>query len=338
MRKKLFLCISMICLSFVLLFSACKDDEGPKVEQVEPPKEEVTLNKTDINLCIGDQMYLIPNGATNASLQVIFISSAPNVATVDNKGLVTAQNVGETTITITYGASTTSCKIIVGTNNYFPSMHFNHIASDEISVSILDQVNLTSYVKFNGQRFEDGTFTYSIEGDYGRVENGFFIPEKEGETTLTVQGSWRGFEGVTLKKVLKVKIVSAFEFYVNDGTTIYTIHNKESVGTDYYGKTEIPFNVYCYDNGVEVENVNVEITLGEDIIAYDETTSTIKVLDEKTGPAKVLVTASDSKGTQYTLSFIITVYQSGPNESGYFNPNWLIEQEDTGKFNPDWII
>ena len=244
MRKKIFTFISLICLSFAFLLPACgKDKDKKKVQQVEPPKEEITLDKTDITLFIGDEFYIIPSGETNVSIEAKFESSAPNVASVNDDGLLTANNVGEAKITISYGISVASLNVKVETGNYLPSMQFKHLSGNELFVSMVDRANLAAYVNFNGKRFEDCSFTYQVDESYGKVENGFFIPAKTGETTLTVQGAWRGFAGITLQKTLKVKIVNAFEFYVNDGSLSFTTHNKESVGTDYYGKTEIPFKV-----------------------------------------------------------------------------------------------
>ena len=156
---------------------------------------------------------------------------------------------------------------------------------------------------------------------------------------MTVQGTWRGFDGFTLEKTFDVKIVSAFEFYVNDGAEVYSVHNRETVGSTHIGKTEIPFNIVCKENGIDVANVTVDITSGSDIIAYDATTKALKVLNEKTGTARVQVKVKDSKNNEYTLSLIITVYESVNEEGdGFFKPTWIIEKEDVGNFKPEWIV
>ena len=347
MKKKLFIFVSLLCLPIILLFPACKDDSGgvgstPIVEQVTPAKPAITLDISQTSIAPGGQCYIVPSGATDPTLQLVFSSSDDSIATVDQNGLVTAKKLGTATITVTYGESTATCAVNVISNNYVPTVHFDYFAGDEISVSLIDSVNLSSYVMFNGIRYDDATFTYEFSDEsIGKIEEGVFKPSKVGQTTLTIKGAWAGFDGVSLEKNIKITVINAFEFYVNNGETIYSIHNRENVGTDVYGKTEIDFNVHCLRNGVEIDDYVVTVVEGADVIRYDATDSKLKVVDENFGKAKVIVTATDSDGNIYELSFKIIVYESGPvdeNENGgYFNPDWIILPEDSGNFNPDWV-
>ncbi len=341
MRKKLFVFISLLCLPLMLLFPACKGDDIT-VEQREPAKPVITLNITEVNLYPGGKFYVIPKGASDSTMQLVYSSSDATIAAVEQDGLITAKKLGTTSIVVTYGESTATCTVNVVPESYVPTVHLDYLATDEISVSLLDSVNLSSHVMYNGVRYEDATYTYKFSDDtVAKVEDGLLKPTKVGETTLTIQASWGGYNGVSLEKNLKINVINAFEFYVNNGETIYSIHNRENVGADVYGKTEIAFNIHCLENNVAVENVVVTVVEGADIIRYDETDSKLKVVNEKTGNAKVTVTATDSNGEEHVLSFKIKVYESGPstdNENGgYFNPDWVFDQVDDGKFNPDWI-
>ncbi len=343
MKKKIFICLSAICLSLFTVFPACTGDEdnssGGGVTTLPPAQEEISTTRADYTLILGEGTYVIPEGMTNPSLQPIYVSSNEAIASVDENGYVTANGLGEATVTIRYGAATTSYTVKVESGNYVPSIHFNHVAGDEIQVSLMDRVNLGAYVNFNGKSYEDVTLTYTIDESYGTVEDGYFIPAQEGETTMTVQGTWRGFEGVTLEKTFDVTIVSAFEFYVNDGTEIYSTHNRETVGSTHIGETEIPFNIVCKENGEDVTDVTVTVIEGADVIAYDSTNKELKVVNEKTGNAKIQVKAKDSKQNEYVLSFIITVYESvSPEGDGFFKPIWIIEKENVGNFKPEWIL
>lgn len=329
----------LICVSFALLFSACGN--GTKTddpERIEPPKSGITLDKSEIDLFLGDTKYIVANYTTVAGEKVSFSSSDARIASIDGNGLVTAENIGETNIIVTYAGDSAECKVKVIAGDYLPSIRLNYVVGDEISVSMTDRANLASYVLFNGKEFADGTFTYTFDENLGRVENGFFIPEREGETTLTIQGAWRGFGGGSLQKTLKVKVIFSFDLYVNDGAISVNLHNRERVGTDYYGKTEIDFVVNCFENGVAIDDYLVVITEGNDIISYDEETQTVRVLNEKTGNAKIVVTATDKNGETHARTVSITVMQSAPPNEGYFNPIWVADEIDCGYFSIQWIL
>ncbi len=95
--------------------ATCKVTVKAKVIHVT----EVKLDKTDITKTEGETEQLtatvLPDNATNKA--ITWSSSDKNIATVDNKGLVTAIKKGTATITVTTtdGNKTTTCKVIVKT-------------------------------------------------------------------------------------------------------------------------------------------------------------------------------------------------------------------------------
>ncbi len=347
MKKRLLLLISILCLAFACLFTACSDggedsSSGGGTQKLPTAPLGLTLDKTETSLLLGEETYLVAYYQAREGEQISFTSENDTVATVNAEGLITAQNIGETTITVTYGEQKAECKVKVISGGYLPSLHFNYLVGDEFSVSMVDKANLSAYVLFNGKRFEDVTLSYTFQEDLGEVKDGFFTPKNVGETELTVKASWRGFDGVSLVKKLKIKVITAFEFYVNEGKVEYKMHNREWVGTDYYGKPEMDFKVYCLENGVAVENVEIEITEGADILAYDATAQKLKVLDGKKGLALVTVKATDSKSVVHEMTIKVQIVASAPQESGYFDLLWLTPKEtddatSEGDFNPDWV-
>ena len=95
----------------VLLFggkgSANKPADKPPVEEPTPtPTEPLTLDQTTLNMNQGETATLTVTGAEN----VLWTSSDPNVATVDDSGTVTAGVPGTATITVT-----TACTVQVAT-------------------------------------------------------------------------------------------------------------------------------------------------------------------------------------------------------------------------------
>ena len=102
----------------VLLFggkgSANKPADKPPVEEPTPtPAEPLTLDQTTLNMNQGETATLTVTGAEN----VLWTSSDPNVATVDDSGTVTAGVPGTATITVTTadGSQSAACTVQVAT-------------------------------------------------------------------------------------------------------------------------------------------------------------------------------------------------------------------------------
>lgn len=100
----------------VLLFggkgSANKPADKPPVEE-PTPTEPLTLDQTTLNMNQGETATLTVTGAEN----VLWTSSDPNVATVDDSGTVTAGVPGTATITVTTadGSQSAACTVQVAT-------------------------------------------------------------------------------------------------------------------------------------------------------------------------------------------------------------------------------
>lgn len=109
------LAVVLVC---VLLFSgrgnANKPAENPPVEEPTPaPTEPLTLDQTTLSMNQGETAALTATGAEN----VLWTSSDPNVATVDDSGTVTAGVPGTATITATTadGSQSAACTVQVAT-------------------------------------------------------------------------------------------------------------------------------------------------------------------------------------------------------------------------------
>ena len=105
MKKYFFLWLAIVTIC-IALFSACKE-----------PVTDVTLNKNELHLIIGETETLIatiqPANASND--KVTWTSNNPDVATVNDNGLVTAMDNGTATITVTSqdGNKTATCEVTV---------------------------------------------------------------------------------------------------------------------------------------------------------------------------------------------------------------------------------
>ena len=108
MRKNLRFIPLLILLSFAL--GACDSDSCNEPVCIAVAPAELTLE-------VGEMQTLsVSTGTSARGLEVSFTSSAPDIATVDAKGCVTAVQVGSATITVQVGTGTTSVPVTVVPN------------------------------------------------------------------------------------------------------------------------------------------------------------------------------------------------------------------------------
>ena len=100
MRKNL--CFTPLLILLSLALGACDSDSCNEPVCIAVAPAELTLE-------VGEMQTLsVSTGASARGLEVSFTSSAPDIATVDAKGSVTAVQVGSATITVQVGTGTTS--------------------------------------------------------------------------------------------------------------------------------------------------------------------------------------------------------------------------------------
>ncbi len=144
--------------------------------------ESVTLDKTEATIGVGKTLQLnatvLPENATD---EITWESLKQSVATVDENGVVTANNVGEATITATAGGMTAECVVTVTANEIVvPEGHF------EVTVKAPVGTDLEFFNGTDGKEAFTGTVV-----DDGTVEN------HHQYTIIAPKGmySYRGMEG-----------------------------------------------------------------------------------------------------------------------------------------------
>lgn len=315
-------CLTVAAVSscaFVSCKKAPEDISGTVSTETE--KMYVSFDKTQAEIVIGSETYVLASYLPVEGLAAEYSSKNPEIATVDKNGKVTAMRLGETVVTVKYGEATAKCKITVVQGKSVPSLYFSRGWGDSVTIETNGKVNVSSYVLFNGNTYEDHTATYTVDDDtVGEVVNGVFTPKKVGSCRVSLKADWRGIGGVLMEKTLEINVIPNVELYVNDGNTDYIMHNKAKAGKETYDDFEIDFTVTALEDGQAIAS-SVKVVSGADVIKYEN--GKLKVVNENIGSAELSVSCTDSRGNVYTVRVYVTVYLSGPADCGFFNPDWL---------------
>lgn len=219
-----------IALGVVLAISSCKKDK----ETTKIPVTGVSLNKTSIDLKVGDDFQLLasvlPEDATDK--RVTWDSDDESVATVDDKGLVKAVKVGKTKITVyTHdGDFTKVCEVTVGTTSVpepgpDPSLDLK-LSRTSATIGVGEKLSLKPYIWSEYEKIWDDLAFESENPDVATVDADLnIIGHSAGTAKLT--GTCHG-EGLELKAVFNVTVENTFTTFVED---IFTISGRGVVTT-----------------------------------------------------------------------------------------------------------
>lgn len=142
--KKIISCILLFALVFSISACAQKNDEN----EAETTTSEIPVD-VDINYCpsslrieLGEEELIGVSydvSPRNAEVDVNYVSSNEEIATVDDSGMVTAVSEGTCKITVTVGNESASVDIVV---TYTPTYHVGDTVSTDRIEFTLDSVEL----------------------------------------------------------------------------------------------------------------------------------------------------------------------------------------------------
>lgn len=219
-----------IALGVVLAISSCKKDK----ETTKIPVTGVNLNKTSIDLKVGDDFQLLasvlPEDATDK--RVTWDSDDESVATVDDKGLVKAVKVGKAKISVYTqdGDFTKVCEVTVGTTSVpepgpDPSLDLK-LSRTSATIGVGEKLSLKPYIWSEYEKIWDDLAFESENPDVATVDADLnIIGHSAGTAKLT--GTCHG-EGLELKAVFNVTVENTFTTFVED---IFTISGRGVVTT-----------------------------------------------------------------------------------------------------------
>jgi uncharacterized protein (TIGR02145 family) len=176
----------MFCLLLVAglagaVFSSCSE-EG----QQEIAVTDISLDKTTLTLTVGNDYTLkamvLPKEATNK--EITWTSSNQTVATVDDKGVVTALAKGTTTIIAIAGDKTATCALTVAA----ATVDVSDISLDKTSLPLVVGADETLVATVLPANATDKTVTWTSSATgIATVSNGAVTAVAEGTATITAK-------------------------------------------------------------------------------------------------------------------------------------------------------
>ena len=129
--KKILLALTALSFAFGLSALSASCDVG---ESVTPIVVVLELNKSEMNLVLGNSEKLEATYQNGGNEMVTYTSSDENIVTVNRGGVVTAVNIGQATVQASYAGKTVSCVVNVGLGEFVPVLQMTSVENGEITV------------------------------------------------------------------------------------------------------------------------------------------------------------------------------------------------------------
>ena len=287
--KKLSILFAIFVSSLALALCSCAKNENSGGSNDNLPEiSDLIIYENDVEVVLGDVLAVRATDGKD-SVKCSWKSSDETIATVDEWGNVTAENVGDVTITATYGKLAATCAVSVTLGGNLPFIETE--ADENVTVDLMHKIGIGGKVCFNGKTVDGGKITYTVADEsIGKVENGVFKPLKKGETTVTVTGEWKNLQSPFMTAKVNVKVID----------NVSLLLNGESVPSEVSLYATDELNGKSYDNefladiSLTVNGVSKNITLeveDDDVAIYDATDK--KVIARKSGETTLRICSAD---------------------------------------------
>lgn len=323
-KKWMLAALLVACTGSILAFTSCGKDKGedssPSNSAPSQPGTDVTvsdfeLSKNNAEMVLGDELLLVAIYDKTEDTPVVWTSSNPSIASITQEGIVTANDVGEATITAAYGEYSATCKINVGLGDLQPVLVLKSYLGEEIvPFTVGTGYALNAVVQFNGKEYACEPIVTIDGSDTIVYEDGKINATAEGIATVNVSTVWKGVDTALLTTQIRVEalasvFITPFVTYKGTNDAIATNDIELSMvdewcGKEYVNAAKVEFKALI--SGVESVLTDVSIVEGSDLITYDEATGEIVTIPNRRGIAKVGATYQ-SNGKDYVRTLYVNV-------------------------------
>lgn len=252
-------------IAFVLALS-CAWITGCKDKIPEIPEEEITYTISLDNSVLSINRFetgelnaeVKKNGIVVSMPQLEWSSTNENVATVED-GIITPVDYGETVISVEYEDVSASCQVTIANNGYVPTLE---VDVDEVQLFVSSdpyKVNASVFYEIEQTDTSSAVITYTIAPTGAGIAtvsaDGYVTAVAEGETTLTVSATWKGYDGIGMQKEIPVIVSGDVETRLFGGAEEIYLSDLSMEGQTFSNKTT--FTAEVYENLEKVEDADV---------------------------------------------------------------------------------
>ena len=311
-NKKWLIALLTACTAFSALgLVACKKEkeEGKN----PPPVVETTANTLTLSAS-AKTLDRYESFTLSASLKdadgkkvngkVSWSSSNTAVATVDG-GYVTAQGVGETTITATVDGLSKTCVVTVEDSGALPVLA---LEDDELALLVDKNYEMGAVVLYKRAEQSDATYTYAIEDtNIATVDiNGNITTKACGETTITVTASWRGVQSTTLTQTAKLIVKENIKLSLSAEQTTIATANTTVEGTQYYNSVALEVEFLKNEVAETLDTSKCTWTSSEESVAIVDENGVVTAVGAE-GETEILLTYTLDTGVYTSNALTVTV-------------------------------
>ncbi len=289
------LLLAAVTLCMACGFAACNLGGAPSEPNLpnnstESPQKTFVVSPKNTSLVIGEEKKITVEYQNQAGVTMQFVSKNPEIATVTSAGVITAVNVGETTIDVTYGEEKETVAVTVNSGGFLPQLNLFEVESSNIQMDVKDRLNLDANVLFNGKQYEDVELTYTVaDPTVATVTDGMLQPLKVGTTTVTVVAEWRNFTNTELRKTIALEIIENHIVVINNSESLITIYTSSPNGEVTEG------TITATVDGEANDSVVLSIASGSEYITLSENNT---ITAKKAGNAVIRATYT-SNGKEF---------------------------------------
>lgn len=255
MRKLLCCILAMVMLAF----GGCSlGGNGGEQSNSSTSKEQsvntIEFVQTELTMEIGESVQAEVK-TSRPNVPVFWKIRDEEIASVSNKGVITALAAGETVCYAEFGGETAMCLVKVQEKRAVPELSVaTPYYNNQVSVYANATLDLNAVVMFGDELVTDATVEYSVaDAQVASVENGILTGLSVGNTTITMTATYNGQTATAIVSVQVINTVKDVKALTISGQkTTFKIGDKFVFG----GVVNVEYTDGTAENGVEFYNVD----------------------------------------------------------------------------------
>ena len=266
--------LTYILTAIMLVFGLTACQELPTETESTAQKNTIEFVDNELELDIGESVQA--EVITSKKNVFVFWSIRDSqIASVTQKGVITALATGETVCYAEFGGEVAMCLVKVREKTSLPELSVSvPYYNNQVSMYADSELNLKAMAKLGDAVVTDATFEYVVENaDVAVVEDGVLQAKALGETTVTIKATYNGQTAelvVNVQVINKVKDVRAI--IISGQETTFVVGDKFAFGgtvsVEYVdGTQETAIDYYTIDtsnfDGTRAGTYEIVVSVGD---------------------------------------------------------------------------